>query len=85
MVLDPTAKDGHFSVGSGVDKAVERLSLSNPTRTFALIQARLSVATPSSECQQRHLNSGPAVSKPLCVLFVLHVPLWSEDAWCDLG
>lgn len=37
--------DGHFSAGSVVHKAVDThclLSSSNPTRTVALIQARLS-------------------------------------------
>lgn len=51
-MLGPTGTDGHFSAGSVVDKAVDTcclLSLSNLTRTFALIQARLSVAIPSCE------------------------------------
>lgn len=88
MMLDPTGTDGHFSAGSGADEAVGTyylLSLRNPTRTFALTQARMSVATPSYEWQQGHLTPSPAVSKSLHVPFVLHLPLWCEDAWCDLG
>ena len=59
MMLDPTGTDGHFSAGSGADEAVGTyylLSLRNPTRTFALTQARMSVATPSYEWQQGHLD-----------------------------
>lgn len=83
MMLDPMETDG-----SGVDKAGDThclWSLSNPTRTFAIIQARLPVAIPSYEWQQSHLSSGPAVSKPLCVPFVLHVPLWCSGVRRDLG
>lgn len=47
-MLDPTETYECFSAGSVVNKAVDTysLSLSNPTRTFALTQARLSVAIP---------------------------------------
>lgn len=48
-MLGPTGTDGHVSAGSVVDKAIDTLSLSNLTRTFALLQARLSVAIPSCE------------------------------------
>lgn len=50
MMLDPVETDGCFSAGSVVNKAVDTysLSLSNPTRTFALTQARLSMAIPTA-------------------------------------